>query len=145
NRPVENPPHAFYGFPSLDGHVLKVAEHTGGELVSDPLLIDRACHDADTRPIAEFLRTCLPDVRPQPVRYSVCMYTVTPDRHFVVDQHPEFANVVLGCGFSGHGFKFTSVIGEALADLATTGQTELPIGFLRLSRLFDSPRTRIEP
>ena len=133
-RQVGNLPHAFYGFPSLDGQLLKVAEHTGGQLVSDPLHVDRDSHDEDIRPIAAFLQSCLPDVSPQPTRHSVCMYTVTPDRHFVVDRHPEFANVVLGCGFSGHGFKFTSVLGEALADLATTGRTDLPIGFLRLNR-----------
>ncbi len=133
---VENRPHAFYGFPSLEGQLLKVAEHTGGQLVADPLYVDRDCHDADIQPIATFLQTCLPDVSPQPVRNSVCMYTITPDRHFIIDRHPEFANVAFGCGFSGHGFKFTSVLGEALADLATAGRTDLPIGFLRLTRAF---------
>ncbi len=125
----------FYGFPSLDGHVLKVAQHSGGELVADPLLVDRQLRDSDVKPIANFLKTCLPNVRPQPARYSTCLYTVTPDRHFVVDRHPEFSNVVIGCGFSGHGFKFTSVLGSVFADLATTGRTELPIDFLSLARL----------
>ncbi len=125
----------FYGFPSLDGHVLKVAQHSGGELVADPLLVDRELHDADVRPIANFLRTCLPGVRPQPARHSTCLYTATPDRHFIVDRHPEFPNVVIGCGFSGHGFKFTSVLGSAFADLATSSHTELPINFLSLNRL----------
>lgn len=125
----------FYGFPSLDGRVLKVAQHSGGEIVADPLLVDRELHDADVRPIANFLRTCLPGVRPQPARHSTCLYTVTPDRHFIVDRHPEFPNVVIGCGFSGHGFKFTSVLGSAFADLATTDHTDLPIHFLSLKRL----------
>ncbi len=126
---------AFYGFPSLDGQVLKVAEHTGGAVVDDPLAVDRNCHDADILPITNFIKSCLPGVRPRPARHSVCMYTVTPDRHFVVDRHPELPNVALGCGFSGHGFKFTSVLGEVLADLATDGTTHLPIGFLSLDRL----------
>ena len=52
-----------------------------------------------------------------------------------LDRHPEFSNVVIGCGFSGHGFKFTSVLGSVFADLATTGRTELPIDFLSLNRL----------
>ena len=124
----------FYGFPSLDGHVLKVAQHSGGELVSDPLLVDRQLHDSDVQSIANFLQTCLPNVRPQPARHSTCLYTVTPDRHFIVDRHPEFPNVVIGCGFSGHGFKFTSVLGRVFADLATAGRTDLPIGFLSLGR-----------
>lgn len=132
---ASNLPHSFYGFPSLDGQVVKVAEHSGGSLVADPLLVDRELHDADVRPIASFLRNCLPGVRPQPTRHSTCLYTVTPDRHFVVDRHPEFSNVVIGCGFSGHGFKFTSVLGSAFADLAMTGRTDLPIDFLSLKRL----------
>lgn len=125
----------FYGFPSLDGKLLKVAQHSGGDLVADPLRVDRQIHEADVQPIATFLRSCLPGVRPQPTRHSTCLYTVTPDRHFVVDRHPHFANVVIGCGFSGHGFKFTSVLGSAFADLATTGHTALPVEFLRLDRL----------
>lgn len=124
----------FYGFPSLDGRLLKVAQHSGGEIVADPTLVDRQLNQDDVQPVANFLRSCLPRIRPQPARHSVCMYTVTPDRHFVVDQHPEFSNVVIGCGFSGHGFKFTSVLGSAFADLATTGRTELPIQFLNLAR-----------
>lgn len=132
---IENLPHSFYGFPSLDGQVVKVAEHSGGALVVDPLLVDRELHAADVQPIANFLRTCLPGVRPLPTRHSTCLYTVTPDRHFVVDRHPIFSNVVIGCGFSGHGFKFTSVLGSAFADLAMTGRTDLPIDFLSLKRL----------
>jgi sarcosine oxidase len=59
---------------------------------------------------------------------------MTPDGHFIVDRHPQHANVFLAAGFSGHGFKFTPVVGEALADLVVEGITSLPIGFLRLDR-----------
>lgn len=133
-RATDEMPSTFYGFPSLDGKLLKVAQHSGGEIVADPILVDRQLHEADVQPVANFLQICLPEIRPQPARHSVCMYTATPDRHFVVDRHPEFSNVVIGCGFSGHGFKFTSVLGLAFADLATTGRTELPIQFLNLAR-----------
>lgn len=132
--PNNNSASTFYGFPSLDEKLLKVAEHSGGEIVADPAQLDRQLREADVQPVADFLRACLPGIQPQPARHSVCMYTVTPDRHFVVDRHPEFSNVVIGCGFSGHGFKFTSVLGSAFADLATTGRTELPIQFLNLAR-----------
>ena len=131
----EMPEATFYGFPSLDGQVIKVAQHSGGAIVADPMLVNRQLHGGDVRPISDFLSTCLPAVRSQPVRHSICLYTVTPDRHFVVDRHPQYSNVVIGCGFSGHGFKFTSVLGSVFADLATTGHTELPIDFLRLARL----------
>lgn len=125
----------FYGFPRLDGHTIKVAEHTQGDAVADPLTVDRGEHPADLARVREFLREHLPGIRPEPVRHSVCMYTRAPDGHFCVDRHPEHPNVVLGAGFSGHGFKFTTVLGEALADLALEGRTNLPIDFLSPARL----------
>jgi len=64
-----------------------------------------------------------------------CLYTMTPDSHFVIDRHPEWPQVVFAAGFSGHGFKFASVMGEALADLALEGASRLPIGFLSFRRL----------
>lgn len=125
---------SFYGFPSIDGSTLKVAEHTGGSPVDDPLLVNREIQPDDFPRVGEFLSEHMPQIDPQPARHSVCLYTKTPDHHFAVDVHPEYRNVAVGAGFSGHGFKFTSVLGEALADLATTGRSELPIGFLSLGR-----------
>lgn len=130
----EMPHGVFYGFPSRDGRVVKVAEHSGGEPVADPLFVDRSAMTRDTEPIRRFLTEALPGVKPDAARHSTCMYTLTPDRHFIVDRHPEFANVAIGAGFSGHGFKFTSVLGEALGDLAIDGKTSLPIEFLSLKR-----------
>ena len=52
---------------------------------------------------------------------TVCLYTTTPDEHFVIGRHPAYENVVVACGFSGHGFKFVPVVGEILADLALDG------------------------
>jgi sarcosine oxidase len=78
----------------------------------------------------------------------VCLYTNSPDGHFVIDAHPEHENVTVACGFSGHGFKFAPVIGEALADLATTDSTALPIDFLGLGRfraLMDTEDTASAP
>lgn len=124
----------FYGFPALEPGVLKIAEHTGGRTVADPLRLDRELHDLDMAPVRAFIGRHMPGVRPQVVRHSVCMYTMTPDQHFVIDRHPQHAHVVFACGFSGHGFKFAPVVGEALADLAMTGRTELPIGFLGVNR-----------
>ena len=130
----EMPAGAFYGFPSLDGATLKVAEHTGGRPVSDASRVDRSAHPDDIAPVAEFVRTSLPGIIPEPVRHSVCLYTLTPDHHFIIDRHPEHPNVSIGAGFSGHGFKFTTVLGQALADLAADGRTDLPIGFLSATR-----------
>jgi glycine/D-amino acid oxidase-like deaminating enzyme len=68
------------------------------------------------------------------LRHSVCFYTMSPDEHFIVDRHPDCENVLFAAGLSGHGFKFTSVLGEALAELATAGSSQQPIEFLSLAR-----------
>jgi len=136
-RPVffyDLPEGEFYGLPGADGASMKVAEHTGGSAVTDPTQVNRECLADDAPPVNRFVERCLPGVRPEPLRHSVCMYTRTPDCHFLVDRHPGHANVFLGAGFSGHGFKFTSVIGEALAELALEGRTDKPIRFLGLAR-----------
>ena len=65
-----------------------------------------------------------------------CLYTMTPDGHFIVDQHPQYEQVLFAAGFSGHGFKFAPVMGEVLADLALEGRTERPVDFLRLGGRF---------
>jgi sarcosine oxidase len=127
-------PAVFYGFPSLDAETVKVAEHSGGIPVADPTAVDRERHEDDVRPVRDFVRERLPHVAPEPFRHSVCMYTMSPDGHFIVDRHRQHQNVVFAAGFSGHGFKFTPVIGAALADLALHGATTLPIKFLHLDR-----------
>lgn len=127
----------FYGFPRIDRTTIKLAEHTGGDEVADPMNVDRTLSHADLARVSDFMREHLPTIDPQPVRHSVCMYTKTPDSHFLVDRHPAWGNVVFGAGFSGHGFKFTTVLGEALADLALAGQSTSPIEFLSWARLSD--------
>jgi len=127
---IEKNGRAFYGVPSLEAGVTKLAEHTGGEPV-DPDSVDRELRDDDLQPVQDFGRLVLKGLESDPIRSSVCMYTLTPDRHFVIDRHPDAANVAFACGFSGHGFKFAPVVGEALADLVTQGTTDLPIGFLQ--------------
>lgn len=137
----------FYGFPSFDGKSMKVAEHTGGQIVVDPGNVDRACNPSDLERLHRFLESQLPNLDVEPARHSVCLYTMSLDQHFVIDMHPNFRNVVFAAGFSGHGFKFCPVIGEVLADLVQHGKTSLPVGFLARHRghprwrEFDSPRT----
>jgi glycine/D-amino acid oxidase-like deaminating enzyme len=131
----ELPQGVFYGFPQIDDLGVKVAEHSGGALVADPLAEPRALDPADLGRVEIFLESQLPGVGRPMQRHSVCFYTMSPDEHFIVDRDPADANTLFAAGLSGHGFKFTSVLGEALADLALEGATELPIGFLRLGRL----------
>jgi glycine/D-amino acid oxidase-like deaminating enzyme len=128
-------PHGvFYGFPNIDDLGVKVAEHSGGKVVADPLGDPRVIDPADLARVEQFLQTHLPGVNRRLGRHSVCFYTMSPDEHFIVDRNPANENTLLAAGLSGHGFKFTNVLGEALADLALAGRTELPIGFLGLGR-----------
>ena len=91
--------------------------------------------DADRAPVEAFLRRCVPGVASDGcLRHAVCLYTMSPDEHFVVDRVPAHPQVSFAAGLSGHGFKFTSVLGEVLADLALDGGTALPIGFLSCER-----------
>ncbi len=62
------------------------------------------------------------------------MFTNTPDEHFILDTHPDFPQVCVAAGFSGHGFKFCSVVGEIMADLAQNGETSHNLDLFRLSR-----------
>ncbi len=124
----------FYGFPQINRGDLKVAEHTGGQVVLDPATVDREMLAEERDRVVAFLQTHLPGVGPALRMHSVCLYTMTPDEHFVVDRHPTHSQVVFAAGLSGHGFKFAPVLGEALADLATRGATSLPIGFLVVNR-----------
>jgi sarcosine oxidase len=124
----------FYGFPDREPWGLKVAEHSGGRKVEDPLALERGIDRQDRAAVEEFLSAQLPGAVGELSHHAVCLYTLTPDRHFVVDRHPACPQLVFACGLSGHGFKFTSVLGEVLADLALAGGTAAPIGFLGLGR-----------
>lgn len=130
----ELPQGTFYGFPSIDGRTVKMAEHSGGQPVDDPAQVDRERRAEDLPRLAEFLQSHMPGLGTVPDHHSVCLYTLTPDQHFIVDSHPIWKNVAIAAGFSGHGFKFAPVIGEAMADVALNGSTLLPIGFLGLDR-----------
>jgi monomeric sarcosine oxidase len=124
----------FYGFPDIDGQGLKVGEHTNGLPVIDPLVVDRSPDESETYRIDRFLSAHLPDVTRRQLHFATCLYTLSPDRNFVVDRHPEYPQVSFAAGLSGHGFKFVPVLGEALADLAERGKTNLPIEFLSCRR-----------
>ncbi len=130
----DTPEGFFYGFPVFDAGGLKVAQHRGREIAPDPSLADRGQAPGDFPPVREFLRRHAPDAGERVQRFATCLYTMTPDQHFVVDRHPDHERVVFAAGFSGHGFKFAPVVGSVLADLALTGRTEAPVGFLSATR-----------
>ena len=126
-------PAALYGFPDFGGGV-KVAFHGAGE-ETDPLHLDREVHPArDIAPLVRAMEKWMPGATRTLNNASVCMYTLTPDEHFVIDRHPEYPDLILCGGFSGHGFKFAPVVGEIAADLALDGGTRHEIDFLSLAR-----------
>jgi sarcosine oxidase len=130
----------FYGFPYLppekfgDPIGLKLAHHHPGAPCkpgdnAEPISAE------EEQTIREFLRTYLPKAGEQIGTVKSCLYTYSPDTHFIIDHLPGFGrDVTIACGFSGHGFKFVPVVGEILADLAMKGGSDLPIGFLGLDR-----------
>ncbi len=113
----------IYGFPIFRRPGIKMAEHRGGETTT-PETIDRRARDEEAQSCIDLAALALPGASNRVINGVVCMYTRTPDDHFIVDRHPTAPNVVIAAGFSGHGFKFTPAIGEQLANLALDPASE---------------------
>lgn len=129
-------PGLYYGFPALDDlqtadvrRGVKLALHLPGEQVEPDARLAPADAGEYLR-IMRTVRTFLPGLDGPWSGAAVCRYTLSRDGHFIVERHAVHPQVVYACGFSGHGFKFAPVMGEALADLAVRGATERPIAFL---------------
>jgi sarcosine oxidase len=123
----------IYGLPALDSYGLKVARHYGAPELPSPDGVNWDATPQDQEPVRPLLDAYVPGLGAC-TRGQVCMYTVSPDKHFVIDVHPEYSQVCVACGFSGHGFKFASAVGEVLADLAERGATRHPIGLFSAKR-----------
>lgn len=114
----------LYGFPSpanstaLYAGGVKVALH-GSHDICTPGTVVREVLPEDERAIRQRLAETMPTVAGRLLHAETCLYTMTPDEHFILDQHPDYPQVTIAAGFSGHGFKFSSVIGEILAGMAT--------------------------
>jgi len=126
----------FYSFPAIDGaDTVKAAFFRADGTPADPNTIDREVHADEVDFIRRYLDRHVPSMNGEFVRAKTCMYTNTPDQHFVISTHPDHPQVAVAAGFSGHGYKFCSVVGEILADLSTTGETRHPIGLFSPARL----------
>ncbi|KWX59610.1 N-methyl-L-tryptophan oxidase [Mycobacterium sp. NAZ190054] len=126
----------IYGFPAIDGPRggVKVAFFRKG-VECTPETIDRTVHDHEIREMRERVAQLLPALDGPCLHSATCMYSNTPDQHFVIARHPDSVHVTVACGFSGHGFKFVPVVGEILADLALSGATAHPISLFDPRRL----------
>src|SRR5207245_4814470 len=116
----------------------KAAVMHEGQPVAHPDDVSRAVRDDEVAPLRRALSSLLPELAAAPVSESaVCLFTNTPDLHFVIDFHPAHPQVLISSACSGHGFKFASAIGEIQADLVTTGRSRFdlaPFGLARFAR-----------
>ena len=123
----------IYGFPVIDRLGLKIADHAGGDPTT-PDSVRRTADDEESNNVRALATQLFPGVSDRITERAVCLYTMTPDAHFIVDRHPSHPNVVVACGFSGHGFKFAPAIGELAVHLAAdSGASPPPI--LAVNRL----------
>jgi len=122
----------FYGLPDI-GDGVKVARHHGGELTS-PHQVRRVVTEQDEAPVRHFLAEHIPMAGGIRKSSATCLYTNTPDSHFIIDFHPLHGNVVIASPCSGHGFKFSSVIGELVREMIETGRTNLDVSLFTIGR-----------
>ena len=134
-RAMETGRPLLYGFPltGSDSEGVKVGLH-GSRDFCTPETVDRTIHSEDEHIIRENLVQALPSLSGRLLHAETCLYTMTPDEHFVIDRHPEFPQVALAAGFSGHGFKFASVVGELLADLVTGSKSPYDLELFSIRR-----------
>ena len=122
----------YYGVPDM-GEGVKAAEHHAGEFAS-PDSIRREITQEDELPVRGFLKRHIPLAGGEIVSSTTCLYTNSPDGHFLIDFHPNYRNVIIVSACSGHGFKFATVIGELVSDMLLERKTKYDISLFSLSR-----------
>ena len=126
---------SFYGIPNM-GDGVKAARHHYGEFTS-PDKVNRTVTEADQVPVRKFLKHHIPLLDSPPISSSTCLYTNAPDDHFIIDFHPDHRNVLIVSACSGHGFKFSSAIGEIARQMMQDGKSTLDISLFRIKRLLN--------
>lgn len=124
----------FYGFPAYGIPGVKLGRYERQGESGDPDRISREPTLRDEVRLRELAETYLPYGAGPTVAVKTCLFELSPDEHFLLDAHPEAPTAIVAAGFSGHGFKFCSVIGEILADLAIDGSTTHDLGLFRIAR-----------
>jgi sarcosine oxidase len=125
----------YYGFPIFGIPGFKFGRYHPLHEQGPADELEREPRPDDERLLRTIAERYFPDGAGPTMTLKTCLFENSPDEHFLLDRLPDAPQVVVGGGFSGHGFKFCSVVGEILADLATDGDTRHEIGFLRLGRL----------
>lgn len=124
----------FYGFPAHGIPGFKLGRYERFEPGGDPDTISREPALEDEAPLRAFAERYFPEGAGPTAALKTCLFEPSPDEHFLIDRHPDAASAVVAAGFSGHGYKFCSVVGEILADLAIDGSTRHDIELFRLDR-----------
>jgi sarcosine oxidase len=132
---IQGRPQAIYGFPAIDGvnGGIKVATPQY-ETETTPEAVDRTVSDAETRAMYDYIAPYLPGFSQDCVKAVVCLYTVTPDAEFIIDAHPEMPRVIIASPCSGHGFKHSAAIGEALSEIVIDGKSRLDLSPFKFNR-----------
>ncbi len=133
---LEAPEGRFYGCPEYGVPGFKIGKYHHRHENVDPASLDREIHPEDEAVLREGIRRYFPDADGPALAMKTCMFTNSPDEHFILDAYPGADNVYIAAGFSGHGFKFASVVGEIMADLALDGGVKYAgqLGMFRLAR-----------
>jgi sarcosine oxidase len=131
---IESRHGVHYGFPPHGGPRLKAAKHHHADQAVDPDAVDRTVSTKDEALIRAALGEHIPAANGPLAAAKTCLYTVTPDHHFIVDRAPGLGRVIVASPCSGHGFKFAPVMGEILGELASGGSTRHDISRFRLTR-----------
>jgi sarcosine oxidase len=129
---MKNERYYYYGVPNV-GDGVKAAKDHDGELTS-PDQVRREVTKEDEAPVRQFVKRHIPSVDDSPASSTTCLFTNTPDGHFIIDFHPNHRNVVIVSPCSGHGFKFSSVIGEVVQQMVNDGKSKLDISLFKISR-----------
>ena len=124
----------YYGYPDHRGEGFKIARyHHLEQQVEHPSNLDRECHPEDEAVLREAVDEYFPLAGGETRRMAACMFTNSPDDDFILDRHPGEANVFVAAGFSGHGFKFSGVVGRVMADLCLDRPLTLDISRFKLT------------
>jgi sarcosine oxidase len=122
----------LYGLPDIDGSGVKIGLHSGPPI--DPENPSREPDAQTSAAMFTWAQQYIPQAAGTLATSRVCLYTLTPDEHFVIDRHPQHPQIIITSCCSGHAFKFSTLLGAMLSNYAFTGQTQHDISSFTLSR-----------
>ena len=125
-----------YGLPACGHQGLKLSTFYGWDTVESINEVNYTPSLAWIETLRTFLKQYLPTANGELIETRRCLYTMTPDKHFIIDYHPNYNNILIAAGFSGHGFKFTNLVGKILTELITERKTQYNLSLFKLTRFF---------